>query len=60
MLGLVADEDFDTEFFEPLGIIAVGRIGTLDFVAEVMQHFGDTAHANAADADEMQHADIER
>ena len=32
---------------------AVRQVGARDLVAEVEQHFGDAAHAGAADADEM-------
>ena len=54
--GAVADETFDALVAQPLDIGAVGLIGALDRVAEIVQHLGNTAHADAADADEMHDA----
>ena len=36
---------------------AVGEVAALHPVAEIVQHLGDAAHADAADADEMERAD---
>ena len=57
ILGAVADEAFDALVAQPLHIGAVGLVGALHAVAEIVQHLGDAAHADAADADEMHQAD---
>ena len=57
VLGLVADEALDAFIAQPLHIGAVRLIGALHLVAEIVQHLGDAAHADAADADEMNEAD---
>jgi hypothetical protein len=38
----------------------VGLVGALHLVAQIVQHLGDAAHADAADSDEMHKADILR
>ena len=45
---------------QPLDVGALGLIGALHRIAEVDQHLGDAAHADAADADEMHRADVAR
>src|SRR5690606_25138646 len=60
MRGFMADENFDAAAFEALRVIAFLRVGALHFVAEIVQYLGDAAHADAADADEMNSADIKR
>ncbi len=45
---------------QPFDVAAFGLIGTLHSVAEVHHNLGDTAHADAADADEMHRADVAR
>src|SRR6185437_5302519 len=56
----MADLDADAERAQALHIGAVGDIAALHLIAEVVQNLGDAAHADAADADEMQRADVER
>jgi hypothetical protein len=56
----MADEDLDALGPEPLHIGVVGLVGSLHLVAQIVQHLGDTAHADAADSDEMHKADILR
>ena len=43
---------------QPLHVGAVGDVAALHRVAEIVQHLGDAAHADAADADEMDRADV--
>ena len=45
---------------QALDVGAVGDVGAADGVAEIGQHLGDAAHADAADADEMHRADVAR
>ena len=54
----MADGDVNAEIAEPLDVGAVGNVRALHLIAQVMQDFGDAAHTNAADADEMQGADV--
>ena len=58
--GLVADGDLDALVAQPLDVGAVGDVGAGDGVAEIGQHLGDAAHADAADADEMHRSDVAR
>ncbi len=51
--GGVAHEGADAQAREPSQRGAVGQVGAGDLVAQVQQHFGDAAHARAADADEV-------
>ena len=60
ILGAVADEARDALVAQPLHIGAVGLVGALHAIAEIVQHLGDAAHADAADADEMHRADCLR
>ena len=53
----MADEALDALVAQPLHIGAVGLVRTLHRVAEIVQHLGDAAHADAADPDEMDEAD---
>ncbi|MDT4847498.1 hypothetical protein FQZ97_815550 [compost metagenome] len=57
VLGAVADEDLCAEAFQACGHGRGLEVGTGDLVAQVQQHFGDPAHAHAADADEVDAAD---
>ena len=60
VLGLVADGDLDALVAQPLDVGAVGHVGAGDGIAEIGQHLGDPAHADAADADEMHRTDVAR
>ena len=51
--GLVAGEDLGAQPLEPLHRVAAPQVGAGDAVAEVEQHLGDAAHADAADAHEV-------
>src|SRR5690606_9526223 len=53
VLGHVADAGGDAQALEPLQHRAVDEVGARAVIAEVLQHFGNAAHARAADADEM-------
>ena len=55
--ALVADEALDALVAQALHVGAVGLVGAVHPVAEIVQHLGDAAHADAADADEMHRAD---
>ena len=58
IFGLVADHHLDALLAQPLDDIAFGDIGALHLIAEDVHHLGDAGHANAADADEVDRADI--
>ena len=60
VLGLVADDDRDALLAQPLDIGAFGGIRALHGVAEIAQHLGDAAHADAADPDEVDGSDLAR
>ena len=60
IVGIVADRDRDALVAQPLDVGAVGLVGALHRVAEIDQHLGDAAHADAADADEMDRSDVAR
>ena len=45
---------------QPLDVGALGLVGALHRIAEIDQHLGDAAHADAADADEMHRTDVAR
>jgi hypothetical protein len=60
ILGGVADRDLGALVTQPLHVGRVGCVRALHRVAEIDQHLGDAAHADAADADEMDGADIGR
>ncbi len=57
ILGTVADENLGAKGFEALGNARCLEIGTRDAVAQIEQHFGNTAHAHAADTDKVNTAD---
>ena len=54
------DEDLDALVAQALDIGALGLVRALDLVAERVQHFRDAAHADPADADEVNEADALR
>ena len=60
VLGLVADHDLDALLAQPLDVGVVGGVRALHGVAEIAQHLGDAAHADAADADEVDGSDFAR
>ncbi len=53
-------EHGDALVAQPLDVGAVGRVGALHRVAEIVQHLGDAGHADAADADEVDGAEFAR
>ncbi|EXI76169.1 MAG: hypothetical protein AW07_00683 [Candidatus Accumulibacter sp. SK-11] len=54
----MANQRADTERGKSPGRRAVCQIRTADREAEIRQDFGDTAHAGATDADEMNALDL--
>ena len=60
VFGLVADRDLDALVAQPVDIGALGSVGALHGIAEIAQHLGDAAHADAADPDEMDGSDLAR
>jgi hypothetical protein len=58
--GRMADMHLDALIPQPLHIGAFGLIRALNLVAEIVQHLGDAAHADAADADKVHQADCLR
>jgi len=60
VLGAVPHEAGDALVAQPLQIGAVRLVRALDAVAEIVQHLGDAAHADPANADEMHQADALR
>src|SRR3954464_14940865 len=54
----MADADRDSRLAQLLDDVAVGDIGALHVVAELVHHFRDARHADAANADEMDRADV--
>ena len=57
MLGGMTDMDFDALVAQPLHIGAFRLVRALHLVAEIVEHLGNAAHADAADADKMHQAD---
>ena len=57
---VMADRDRDAEFDQAAHVGAIGEIAALNAISEIVQNLGDAAHADAADADEMQWADGQR
>ncbi len=55
----MADGDIDAQVAQPLYVCAFGDIAALNRVAEIVQDFSNSAHADAADTDEMNRADAE-
>ena len=58
--GGMADRNLGALVAQALDVGAVGRVRALHGVAEIDQHLGDAAHADAADADEMDRTDVAR
>ena len=58
--GVMADEDLRPQLLQPLGIGRALGVGALHDIADAQHDLGDAAHADAADADEMDRADVER
>ena len=54
----MADRDRDAGLAQLFDDIAFGDVGALHLVAELVHHLGDAGHADAADADEMDRADV--
>jgi len=59
VLCRMADHHFDAETAQALDVGAVGDVAALHLVAEIMHDFGDAAHADAADANEVDDAYVE-
>ncbi len=55
-VGVVADQAGDAAGAQALEIGAVLQVAALDLIAAGMHHLGDGAHADAADADDMEQA----
>src|SRR6478752_2512522 len=53
VLGAVTDVDAHAQAFEILGVLARAQIGAGHVELERAQDFGEAAHADAADADEV-------
>ncbi len=56
--GLMADHHLDAAFAQAFHDIALGHVGALYGVTQIVHHLGDARHADAADADEMNSADV--
>src|SRR4029453_18148984 len=56
----MADRDLDAELAQALGVGVLDQVRALHAMAEVVQDLGDAAHADAADADEMNAARVDR
>src|SRR3954471_9363520 len=54
----MADCDGDAGLAQLLDDIAVGGVRALHLIAELMHHLGDAGHADAADPDEVDRADV--
>src|SRR3546814_6112303 len=54
------DRDLDSLFSQSLHDIAIGDVAALHLIAEIVHDLGDARHADAADADEMDGADVGR
>ena len=57
---VMADEHGRALLAQALDVGVVARVRALHLVAEVEQHLGDAGHADAADADEMDGAELAR
>src|SRR5690606_5531757 len=55
-----ADEDARAQLLEPLGVGAGFGVGALNRIADFQHDLGDAAHADAAYADKVDRAEIER
>ena len=60
VLGLMADRDLDALVAQPVDVGAFGCVRALHRIAEIAQHLGDAAHADAADPDEVDGSDLAR
>ena len=60
VLQPVADRNLDAVLAQARDIGVVAEVRALHLVAEIVQHFGNAAHADAADADEMDGAEVAR
>ena len=58
IVRLLADEDLDALLAQAFDHIAFGRIAALHVETQIGHHLGNARHADAADADEMDDADI--
>src|SRR3546814_12185747 len=56
----VPDEDRNAFFAQALNIGAIRLVRPLYAMTEIVQHFGNAAHADPADADEMNKPDGDR
>src|SRR3546814_8239294 len=56
----MADEHRNAELVQALDARVLGDVAALHGIAEVVQDLGDPAHADAADADEVDGSDVER
>ena len=57
---VMSDADRRALFDETLDVGVFGGVRSLHLVAEIEQHFGDSRHADAADADEVNGAQLVR
>jgi hypothetical protein len=57
---VMADEHARATFAQALDIGVVARVRALHLVTDIDQHLGDAGHADAADADEMNGAELAR
>ena len=58
IVGAMADRHRDAGLAQPLDDVVLGDVRALHLVAELVHHLGDARHADAADADEMDRADV--
>ncbi len=56
--GIVAHDHRDAQPPQALDAAAFGHVAALNLVAQIVHDLGDAAHADAADADEMDGANI--
>ena len=58
MLGLVADHHLDPARAQTFDDIAFGNVTALHRIAQVVHHLGNAGHADPADTDEVDRADV--
>ena len=58
ILAAMAVDDLRPQLHQALGDLALLQVGAGDLVAEIEQHLGDAAHADAADADKVDFTDL--
>ena len=58
VLRRVADRHLDAALAQPFDDVTLGNVGTLHPVAEIVHHLGNAGHADAANADEVDGADV--